>query len=208
MPTPTLAPTDAPDRITRFGFVALVAGCCAVMVAALVLVWSSLTTASARFSGSTSNENSLFTAAAVDVVVGTPGVDATELRIDGDGLYPGRVVQRCLPVKFIGSIDGVAVRLMGRSQGGTGLEQFVQTTVETGSGTDNECADFSPEQTVFQGSLDSLWRSHGNFASGLDIMASADDGEQTTVRVQVEVESNNDAQGLTSAFSLLIEARP
>ncbi len=206
--TQTPASSEDPNRAPRFGFVALVAGCCAVVLAIMVLVWSSVTTASARFSGSTSNDSSLFAAASVDVVVGTPGVGATELRIDADGLYPGRVIERCLPVTFTGSIDGVAVRLMGRAQGGTGLDNYIQTEVQIGTGADNECGDFVSGQTTFQGTLSDLWNRHGDFPTGLDIMASANDGDIATVRIQVEVESNDDALGLTRAFWVLLEARP
>lgn len=208
MPTNTLAPTDESNRAMRFGFVALVGGCCAVSVAIVILIWSSVTTASARFSGSTSNESSLFEAAVVDVIVGSPDADVTELRIDAEGLYPGLVVERCLPVRFSGSIDDVAIRLIGQKQGGSGLEDFVRTEVQIGTGTDNECTDFVPEQTAFQGTLGELWSQHGDFANGLDILEAATDGDTATVRIQVEVESDDRAQGLTSEFSVLIEARP
>lgn len=203
-----LAPTDESNRVVRFGFVALVGGCCAVLVAIVVLIWSSITTASARFSGSTSNESSLFEAAAVDVIVGSPDADVTELRIDGEGLYPGRVVERCLPVKFSGSIDDVAIRLIGQKQGGSGLEDFVRTEVQIGAGTDNECTDFVAQRTAFQGTLGELWTQHGDFANGVDILEAATDGDTATVRIQVEVESDDEAQGLNTKFSLLIEARP
>ncbi|MBT8239919.1 MAG: hypothetical protein KJN63_01680 [Acidimicrobiia bacterium] len=208
MSSRTQAPSEKTDRAVRLGFVALVGGCCAVVVAGLVLIWSSVTTASARFSGSTSNDSSLFEAASVDVVVGTTGGDVTELRIDADGLYPGRVVDRCLPVQFNGSIDGVAVRLIGRSRGGTGLEEFVDAVVEVGEGSDNECGDFVIERTEFEGTLVDLWQQHGDFETGLEILESANDGDGATVRIQLEVMSDNQAQGLTSSFSILIEARP
>jgi hypothetical protein len=200
--------SEETDRAVRFGFVVLVGGCCAVVVAALVLIWSGVTTASARFSGSTTNDRSLFEAAVVDVVVGTTGGDVTELRIDSEGLYPGRVVDRCLPVQFNGSIDGVTVRLIGRNRGGTGLDEFVDTVVEVGEGSDNECGDFVVGRTEFEGTLGDLWQQHGDFETGLEILESANDGDNATVRIQMEVESDNQAQGLTSAFSILIEARP
>ena len=198
---------EPPNRLPRFGFLALVVGCVAILVAAVVLVWTSVTTASARFAGSTANESSLFTAASDDVIVGNLD-DPTALTIDGDGLYPGRVIERCIPVTFRGSLEDVKVRLIGQSNGGTGLDNFIETTLEVGSGADLNCSDFAAERTAFQGSLADLWLRHGEFTTGLDIMESAADGDTSVMRIAVEVVSDDAAQGLTSEFSMLIEARP
>ena len=139
--------------------------------------------------------------------MGTPG-EATELAVDSGGLYPGRVVERCLPVTFRGSLDDVEVRLIGQNNGGTGLENFIESRIEFGSGSAIDCGDFASERTAFQGSLADLWLRHGEYGTGLDIMESANDGDSTVMRIAVEVVSDNNAQGLTSEFSMVIEARP
>lgn len=208
MPIPIAASSEQPDRTTRFGLAALVAMCSTVLVAVAFLIWSSMTTASARFAASTSNENSLLTAASVDIVVGGAGGSSAALRIEGDGLYPGRIVERCLPVTFRGTIDGVSVRLMGRLEGGTGLGQFIATEIDRGTGSDENCQDFVADIPVYRGPLDQLWLDHPTFAEGLRLLPAAVDGETTTMRVRLEVESDNDAQGRTTDFSLIVEGRP
>lgn len=200
--------SEPPDRTPRFGLAALVAMCSTVLVAVAFLIWSSMTTASARFAASTSNENSLLTAASVDIVVGGQEGSATALHIEADGLYPGRVIERCLPVTFRGSIDGVSVRVMGRRDGGTGLGSFIRAEIDRGAGRDATCQDFVGEVPVFRGTLDQLWTDHPTFADGLRLLPAAVDGETTTMRVRVEVASDNGAQGLTTEFSLIIEGRP
>ena len=47
----------------------------------------------------------------------------------------------------------------------------------------------------------------GDFESGVDLIPAADDGATTTVRLSVEVRSDNQAQGLTTEFWIIVEAR-
>lgn len=190
------------------GILALALGCLAVFFAVGLFVWSGVTTASARISASTSNESSLLTAASIDLVVeGSDDVAATRLAIDAAGLYPGLQMERCFAVTYLGTAEAVPVRLFGQPDDGTGLEQFIDTKVELGTGTDLECSDFDLTRSIFENSLVMLWDTHGSYDAGLELMGAAADGETTWVRVTVEVVDDNRAQGLTAAFWLTIEAR-
>ncbi len=208
MPNEIAASPDLPDRTMRLGAGALAVLSAVLLVAVAFLVWSSMTTASARFAASTTNESSLFEAASVDVVVGGPGGDSSVLRIDGDGLYPGLVVERCLPVAYRGTLTGASVRLIGRQDGGTGLGRYITTEIDRGSGSLSNCEDFTADRAIYRGTLEHLWQDHGRFATGLELLSSAEDGDSVVMRVRLEVVSDNDAQGLTTAFSLVIEGRP
>lgn len=208
MPNEIAASPELPDRTSRSGVGALAVLSSVLLVAVALLVWSSITTASARFAASTTNESSLFEAASIDVVVGGPEGGSSALRIDGDGLYPGLVIERCLPVGYRGTLDGASVRLIGRDDGGTGLARYVTTEIDRGSGSLSSCEDFTADRTIFRGSLEQLWQDHGRFATGLELMSSAVDGDSVVMRVRLEVVSDNDAQGLTTAFSLVVEGRP
>ncbi len=192
---------------TRLGLVAL--GSLLVLGAAAVFVWAGLTTASARIAATTTNESSLLTAASVDLVVdGGDDVAATGLLIDAAGLYPGLVVERCLEVTYWGSADAVPVHLFGQLGGGSGLEGFIDTTVDIGVGTQSSCSDFVPSSQLFDGTLADLWARHDTFDSGLAVMDAAESGVATWMRVTIEVIDDNAAQDLTTTFWLTLEARP
>ncbi len=202
-------PSADQERETRAGSAALGLGLVVVVVAGAVLLWSGLTTASGRIAGTTTNETSLFQAGSIDISLdgGADGAE-TALRLDADGLYPGLVAERCIPVTYRGTFDDADVRLFGEAGAGSGLDEFLDTTVQVGVGSDNECADFEPGSTIFEGPLAELWRRHGDFGSGLDLLASASDGASVTVRVATQVESDDAAQGKTTEFWMIIEARP
>lgn len=194
-------------KVPQLGTVALALGCIVVLIAA-AFVWSGITTASGRISASTSNDSSLLTAASVDLVVDGGDVGtASRLAIDAAGLYPGLRVERCFAVTFWGNADAVPVRLSGQPGGGTGLEEFVDTRVELGTGSDVDCGDFRSTERLFDDTLLTLWNLHGSYADGLGLMSNASDGESRWVRVSVEVIDDNRAQDLTTAFWLTIEAR-
>lgn len=205
--------SDTTDRTEtsrpRLGFVALAVGSLLVLGAAFVFVWSGVTTASARISATTSNDSSLITAAVVDLVVdGGAEAASTGLLIDAADLYPGRVVERCFEVTYRGTPIGVPVRLFGRSGGGTGLEAYLDTTVEVGVGSSNECEDFDQQRTLFDNTLLELWNRHGSFESGIPLIEAAQDGSTEWVRITVQVADDNRAQDLTTTFWLTLEARP
>lgn len=200
---------ETAETATSLGFIALAIGSLLVIIAAGVFVWSGVTTASARIATTTSNESSLLTAAAIDLVVDAGSeVASTGLLIDAGGLYPGLRLERCFEVTYFGNAADVPIRLFGRAGAGTGLEAFIDATIDVGSGSDNECSDFKGRATLFDDTLLELWNRHGSFAAGLPLISSASDGESTFVRVTVEVLDDNQAQDLTTAFWLTIEARP
>lgn len=204
----TLQATQDDDRTSPFRLLVLLLGVLGVLSAAFVFTWSSINAASARFEGSTTNGNSLFSAAAVDLVV-APKSDGGSLAllVDADGLYPGLIVERCFNLTYYGTLEEVPVRMTGQRTGGTGLEEYLSTTIEVGTGQSSDCADFDAEGLAYQGSLGNLWRDHQRFDTGIDLIHSASNESTATVRFVVEVDSVDDAQGLTTEFWITLEAR-
>lgn len=200
---------DDSDALPRGVLIALTLGSLVVIFAAGYFVWTGVVAASGRIAATTSNDSSFISAATIDLVVDA-GEEAasTGLLIDAAGLYPGLVMERCFAVTYTGVLDQVPVRLFGRPGGGTGLEAYIETTVESGSGSDNECGDFTPNATLFADTLLNLWSRHGSFDTGIPVIAAAEDGASRWIRVTVEVVDDNDAQDLTTAFWLTLEARP
>lgn len=216
---------DAHDRRR----VALVAVALAVTSLAAVAAVSNIDTALARFSAATTNEGSWFEAGAIEISTapidrGGSGPDRSgdgssrdpddqdaeraALAIDAEGLAPGRVIERCILTSYGGSIDDARIRLFGRRDGGSGLERYLDTVVEVGRGDDRECGDFEPERDVFAGTLGDLHARHDGWANGLTIAEGLSNGDAVTMRVALEVLSDNRAQGLDTEFWLVLEARP
>ena len=197
--------------------VALVAIALAVLSIGAVVAVSSIDTAIARFSASTTNEGSWFEAGAIEIstvsnergVPGSPEAEAERaaLAIDASGLAPGRVVQRCILTTYRGSIDDARILAYGRNDGGSGLERFLETVVEVGSGADPECGDFRPDREIFTGTLAELHRAHESWATGLAIASAVSSGDAVTMRIAIEVRSDDRAQGLDTQFWLVLEAR-
>lgn len=199
IPAPT-GPTTrarAKEAATIAAFLVLIASAGLVGLAAF-------DTAGARISDSTNNQSNLFEAAEIDLDIGGD----TSLLFDADRLYPGLVLERCIEIAYIGSLDEIDIRLSARRDGGDGLELWIETSIETGTGTDPECADFARRDTVFDGRLGDVWASHPTFATGLPIGDGVDSGFETTLRVTAEVVDDNAAQSLTTDFWMTVEARP
>jgi len=180
-----------------------------VLLAAFTLMWSVATTSTAQLSASTSGSG-FFNA-------GTVELDQPEttvaLLFDADGLYPGRTVSSCVNVAYEGSIPA-DIRLHGSWSGGTGLEEHVELRLtRTSRQTCAVDGDTEPEgdtdgSEVFVGLLGDLWRAHPDYGSGLGLLDGAERGDRLVLDAEIEMVGGDDAQGLTTEFAIIIEARP
>ncbi len=205
-----------PSRRARLGLVAPGLGAAVTLAAVGVLAWSAVSTASARIAGSTESGGSLLQAAAVSLQRATSGDGgedggalSSDLLVDADGLYPGVVVERCLPVRYAGSLDGVPLVLSARISSGSGLERYLDTAVAVGTGTDPACGDFAPTpaDNAWGGTLAALASTHPRYERGLEL-AALSDGQAVTVRFRFEVLPDDGAQGRSTAIHLRFEVRP
>ena len=204
-----------PSRRARLGPVASGTGAVATLAALGVLGWSAATTASARIAGSTESAGSLLQAASLALERadgGDGGRLSSDLLVDASGLYPGVTVERCLPVRYSGSLDGVPLVLSASVTGGTGLEGYLDTEVTTGTGTDPACTDFTPavagaSSPLWTGTLAALASAHPRYGTGLEL-AHLDDDTTVTARFRFEVRADNGAQGRSTAVRLRFEVRP
>lgn len=203
-PPPQPASDAAQDRRERYRSALVVGVAVGVVAAAGVVAATTIGTARARFSASTSNTGSVFSTAVVDLRLEGSSSTTVALSVDATGMTPVDVVERCVTVRYSGSLDDAGIRLSGRRDGGTGLERFMASTVETGTGADVECTDFTPSATVFDGTLLELWEQPDPIVLADDLA----DGSATTVRLTFRLVDDNRAQGLDTAFWLVFEARP
>ena len=176
---------------------------------------ANLDTALGRFTASTTNEGSWFEAGAIDISTivdenGDPvgGSETAALAIDAAGLAPGMVVERCIVTTYRGSIEDAEIRAYGRTDGGTGLERYLATTIEAGNGVEPDCSDYTADGSLFSGTLRDLHSRHGSWSSALHLTDAANDGDSVTMRIAIEVVSDDRAQGLDTEFWLVMEARP
>jgi len=202
--------------------VAIVIASALVLLAAFTLMWSVATTSTAQLSASTSGSG-FFTA-------GTVELDQPEttvaLLFDADGLYPGRTVSSCVNVAYEGSIPA-DIRLHASRSGGTGLENHVQLRltrtsrqtcevdgpivpddgeVDDGEVDDGQVDDGTSE--VFVGLLGELWLAHPDYGTGLVLLEGAERGDRLVLDAEIEMVGGDEAQGLTTEFAIIIEARP
>lgn len=182
--------------------VVTIAGALAVLAAAGVLVWSAVATSSAQINASTSSSG-LFSAGTVEL---DQAGDSVGLLFDADGLVPGRVVAGCVAIEYGGSLPA-AVRLHASRAGGTGLEEHIEFRVwQLSSGS---CPTETPaEPARFAGLLGELWRSHPDYDRGLGLTEASRSGDVVLLLAEAEVVGGDEAQGLTTEFTVVVEARP
>jgi hypothetical protein len=73
--------------------------------------------------------------------------------------------------------------------------------------------DPAPEGTaaaapVYTGLLGELWRAHPDYDNGLVLVERAEQGDRLLLDAVVEMVGGDEAQGLTTEFAIIIEARP
>ncbi len=179
-------------------------GAIAVVGAAGVLLWSAVTTSSARVAATTSGD-SFFAAGEVEL---TQPDSVVELLFDADGLFPGSEVEGCVEVRYDGNVPAT-IRLHGAQRSGTGLDQYVD--LQLAVDPDGDCERGVPgtqARVGYDGRLRTMWGRHGNYDSGVLLTDTARPGDVFAVWATATIADDNRAQGLTTNFSFIIEARP
>lgn len=173
-----------------------------VVLAAGTFVWSAVSTSSARVSATTGSEGFL-TAGTIDL---TRPNEQQQFLFDQDGMYPGLVVDGCIDVRYDGSIPAT-VRLFARPSGGTGLDEYVDLTLELSTDPAG-CDGFADPTTLYSGRLSAFWARHTGYENGLTIGADLEQGTAVALRASAELVDDNDAQGRSFEFDVVVEVRP
>jgi hypothetical protein len=187
---------------SRARSVAVIAGSVCVVGAVVVLVWSALTTSSARVSASTEAAG-FFSSGTIELDSPT---SQRQFLFDVADLYPGRSVEGCVEFDYTGSIPGT-VRLFATPVDSTGLDRFIDLEVAV-STAPGGCDAFVEELVLFDDGLDTFWRTHDSYGSGLTIGESIPSGSRLALWSRATLDDDNDAQGRTIDFSMLVEVRP
>lgn len=177
-------------------------GAILVVVAAVVVIWSSISTSTARVVATT-NAQSAFGAASLALA---KSESSSELLFETEGLYPGLEVEGCVEIVYEGSIPG-SLRLHADRAGGNGLDRYLDITLEV-SANPGTCDAFTPERNVYSGRLRRLWQDHPDYGGGIILADDIVAGTQVALRGVASVVDTNQAQGLTTEFSATVEVRP
>jgi len=177
------------------------AGVLAMLAASFIAVQAT----EAAFTAQTDNTTNQFQAGTVAL----SDNDAGAALFDGSSLLgPGDVQVACIEVTYSGSLDA-DVRLYGAITGGTGLEAYLDLTIERGTG---DCSAFGTATEVWgsvDGGLDAFLTAASSFANGVDNWAPVGGGVDDTVpyRFTVGQQDNNAAQGMFTLVSFVWEAQ-
>ncbi len=138
-----------------------------------------------------------------------------ELRDDDNGatlfdlpaLLPGEPVTNCLEVVYLGSVFGGDIRLSAK--GGGELAPYLDTEILIGEGGGFEnCDDFVPTDTLFEGTLEELGAAHGVNGTPLSAFPIREARVARTFQITFELRDDAAAEGgsATTSFQWTVDA--
>lgn len=177
-----------------------------------VLLGASLTstvvvrTTQAVFTGNTSTTNTWSSGGAE---ITSDGTGSAVFNSGSDGaLVNGQTLTKCIVVTYKGATVPASVKLYSSTVGGTGLADYLNLTVETGSSTstNGNCAGWSAGGTVFTGTLTDFAAKNA-FANGVGVWGPSVVNEKLTYRFTVTVQNQAAAQNKTASATFIWEAQ-
>ncbi|MGI9598848.1 MAG: hypothetical protein ACR2QK_21970 [Acidimicrobiales bacterium] len=186
----------------RHSFMSRAVRLTSVAAAMLALILLTVTRSEAAFTATTSNTaNSIGTGTVVltDDDSGSAAFTSTDLS-------PGNALVECITVTYSGNLLPAPVRLYGTTTGTA--DTYLDTTIEVGTGGSfGSCGGFSPTSTIYTGTLASFSSTHTDYASGIAVFTAAANPTSRTLRLTIDVQDNQAAQGLTSTADFIFEAQ-
>ena len=177
-----------------------------LLIASAVVLQSS----SAAFTAQTGNAGNSWAAARVAISHAGSG----SALFSATGLVPGSTDDKCVVVTYSGD-TAADVRLFAAvTSTRPGLEDFLDVTVERGTGNAADCNDFAASETPFAtGTLATLADTNSSFATGLGSWtpaaapAAPAPAPTSTYRISWTVQNDDDAQGKTAEATFTWEAQ-
>ncbi|MCC6438811.1 MAG: hypothetical protein IT196_27560 [Acidimicrobiales bacterium] len=128
--------------------------------------------------------------------------DAGRSLLELTDMAPSRPVERCIAVRYDGSVVPADVSLAATSSGT--LAPYLQVVVELGGGAAfGDCARFVPRGTVFSGTVADLVA-----AGPLPVAVARNSGDALGFRFRFELVDDGRAMGQAAAVDLVWEAVP
>lgn len=122
-------------------------------------------------------------------------------------LNGGQVIEKCINVNYTGNLtSGIGTKFYATSSGA--LQPYLNVRVEEGHGGGfANCTGFTSDAVLFNGSLESLSTTHGNYDNGLGSWAPNATNQNKTYKFVVTVSTDNGAQNKNGAAVFSWEAR-
>jgi hypothetical protein len=210
MSTATESPPSTPgtsrEQATARSTIKNVRNIAAVLIVTLSMIvfgWNAVVTSSARVNATTSG-SSLFEAGTVDLA--QPGT-AVELLFDASDLFPGVDTEACVEIEYRGSIPS-SVRMHADRRGGDGLEAFINLQLVVLVAQDCATAADAEGDPVYDGLLSDFWSTHSDYGNAIVLDPEMEAAERLVLYAIASVVDDNGAQGLSTDFSITLEARP
>ena len=146
----------------------------------------------AAFSATTNNGTNSWQAGSVTITHD----DSGSAMFNVSGIVPGNTGQKCIKVTYSGSV-AATVKLYRSAIGGTGLDSYIDLTVNKGSGssgTNGDCTGFSAGSDIHTSTLTAVPTS---YAAGLD-GATFNPNDQPVYRFTWSLQDDNNANGKTA----------
>jgi hypothetical protein len=194
--------TNTTVRLARWEMMARVLAPLAAFLLVGTLVLG--TSRAAFFATTDSTGNSL---AAGDVLLSDD--DSASAMFAVTNMAPGSTAVKCINVQYDGSIApaDVVLYVAAGDLAGTGLDDYLNMTVEVGSGGGfADCSGFTGT-SVYSGTLDGFAAGFTDFASGTGSWIATSTGDDRTYRFSFELQDDNAAQAKTATVDFTWEAQ-
>lgn len=177
----------------------------AAVIAVIAAFLMAFSATNAAFSAQTDNAGNTFAAGTV-ALSDNDGGSALFVVTD---MVPGQSEERCIEVTYSGSLDP-EVRVFGAATAGTGLEGYLDLTIERGTG---DCTTFGTSTAVWtngtDGDLGAFVAAATGYANGADNWQPTGGGANDVVpyRITVQLQDDDLAQGLSTTITFTWEAQ-
>jgi len=162
-------------------------------------------TSRAAFTDTTENAGNSF--ASGDVILTDDDLGSAMFAVTN--MAPGDVATECIVVTYEGSLTPADIELYVAAGGlaGTGLDDYLDMTVELGTGGSfGDCTGFAGA-TVYTGDLDAFATAYTDFASGTGSWTAAATNDDRTYRFSFTLQDDNAAQALNATVTFTWEAQ-
>ena len=138
-----------------------------------------------------------------EVVALSDSDEGTAMFAGGTPLSPGATSDRCIEVIYTGEDGEMSPVLLYAAATSGELAPYLDLTVDIGrakNGTFGNCADFTPSDTLFQGTLADFAATHSSYATGRTTWQPRATEETRAFRFRVAVQDVPAAAGLSVSF--------
>ena len=174
----------------------------AIGAAILVIVIFTVGRSQAAFTATTANTGNSIAAGTVALT----DDDSATAMFSISNMKPGVPEAQCLEITYSGSAVPAEIRTYGTTGGS--LDAYLDMTIEVGTGGNSaDCSGFTPATTPFTNTLANYGATHTDWASGLSLFSAVANPTVRTLRITLELQDDDAAQGLSTTVDFTFESQ-